>query len=193
MRLNRFVRTAVVVLTCFSMVAPTRCFAAHSEAVAATGTPYANTHQADRPTASDVSLTREGQFTGQLRDREGQPLIGASVQLIKAGRVVAETTSRFDGGFAFTTVRPGFYHVAAAGRLEGYRVWQASVAPPSARPGALIVSGDVLRGQNRGMGSGLFDGAFMNALSNPWLVAGVLAAGIAIPIAVANDDSSDGS
>ena len=40
--------------------------------------------------------------------------------------------------------------------------------------------------------SGVYDGAVMKTLSNPWLFSGLLAAGIAVPIALSNNDN-DGS
>ena len=57
-----------------------------------------------------------------------------------------------------------------------------NTAPPAAQSAALLVSGsDVVRGQNGGL---------VYWLTNPWVLAGLIAAAIAIPIALNNHGSS---
>jgi hypothetical protein len=96
------------------------------------------------------------------------------------------------GRFAFEGLQAGVYQVLGAGTGSVLRLWQPAAAPPAAQSALLLVEGPVVRGQHpRHFGCpppGAYDGAVMRALSNPWVFSGLLAAGIAIPIALSDDD-----
>ncbi len=63
-----------------------------------------------------------------------------------------------------------------------YRLWAPRTAPPAAQQRVLLVSDSkVVLGQNCG-------GNALGWLANPWVLGGLVAAAIAIPLAVANSD-----
>jgi len=80
---------------------------------------------------------------GVVLDPALQPLPGAAVELVSAGRVVAQTVVSADGTFRFTDVAPGRYEVHV--RLAGFRETIARItvgtdAPPPLRIKLLVGS-----------------------------------------------------
>ena len=85
-------------------------------------------------------------------------------------------------------------HVQCGRSARICRVWPESLAPPAARDGILFISGTVVRGQQiqNGIGVGFFNGVLTDTMVNPWVVGGVMAAAVAAPIVILedNDDAS---
>ncbi len=147
--------------------APTRADAARAE------TP---------PLIGDVRLHGQGVFFGQVVTREYAPVEGQAVTLVNADRALATARTDARGYFAFRGLKNGVYQVAVNGSRRAYRVWTAQTAPPAAQPGALIVmENEVVRGQQGGA-----EHVLKGALNNPFIVGGVVAAAVAVPIAVHN-------
>jgi len=145
----------------------------------------ANPPAAARPAAAkvaDVALHQGTLLAGQLVDAQGIPVANAKVAVSQGNWTVAETKTTKDGVFAVRNLKGGVYTVNAAGTQAVYRVWTAETAPPSAKPAVLLVHGDAARGQ--------FGGGLLSALGNPWVLGGIVAAAIAIPIALDDDDNS---
>jgi hypothetical protein len=149
------------------------------------------------PSAPDVALEAGGLMVGQVVDAQGAPRAGAPVVIQQKGVEVARTVADGQGRFAFSGVRGGVYHLVTSNGQAMYRCWAEGTAPPVAQQGALLVAGDVVRGQCGscgtdpcacGGGGGLFGGGW---LSNPWVLAAIVATAIAVPIAVSDND--DGS
>ncbi len=155
---------------------------------------------------TDVRLHHNHILTGQLVDRQGQPTVGADVALWRQGRLITRIRTDADGKFRFTEVGGGVYQVVAGQTGGIFRAWTPASSPPSAQSSILLVTGEAVRGQQGdfmpppdpmypadqdGLGTGVFDGAIMRTLSNPWVVGGLCAAGIAIPLALS--DRGDGS
>lgn len=134
------------------------------------------------PASRDLSLTRDGLLRGQVLTAEGQAVKGATVVLSKIGQPALSVKTAENGKFQFAGVAPGVYQLASAGRGGTVRVWNSELAPPKAHDGALIVSGDVARGKFFGGEGGMF--------SNPLCLTLIVAAAIAIPLALADDDGS---
>lgn len=133
--------------------------------------------------AADVALAAGGVLRGQVLDQQGQPHGKLAVYLVQKNEVVATTTTDREGQFSLANLRGGVYAVHAGAASGVYRLWAANTAPPAAQPAALLVDGQTaVRGQ----------GAF-GWLRNPWVIGGIVAAAIAIPIAVSNHDSGSGS
>lgn len=143
----------------------------------------------------DVKLDGEAGFAGQLVNASGKPQSRATVELRRDRKVIGTIRTDREGRFAFAGLRTGVYEVTAPDATGLYRVWMPRVAPPSAQDEVLLVQGDVVRGQQAmvGPGAGLYDGKAMQILGNPWVFAGVVAAGVAIPVAVSQNDDGEGS
>jgi hypothetical protein len=128
----------------------------------------------------DIALQENGLLKGQVLDTQGAPVTGVPVAVVQQGKVIAATKTDATGHFAITGLKGGVFQVVTAQGGAAYRLWAPRTAPPAAQADALIVNGDtVVRG---GMGGAGF-------LSNPWVLGGIVAAAIAIPLAM--DDGDD--
>jgi hypothetical protein len=145
------------------------------------------------PAATDVALHQGAHgnvFAGRVLDQQGAPQADAPVYLLAQGQKLTETRTDQNGGFAFANLRGGVYQVATADALGVYRVWMPGTAPPSAQPTALIVAGDdLVRGQCHKLRHCLAGARFW--LTHPCVVAGLIGAGVAIPILVINCDDDE--
>jgi hypothetical protein len=135
------------------------------------------------PVAADVALGAGGRLVGQAVDAAGRPLAAAPVILQQADREVAATTADQQGRFAVRGLRGGTYRIAAGEAQGVYRLWAPGTAPPSARPAALVVAGDADRVLGQAGPHGPLAYWFC---CNPWILAGLVAAAIAIPVAIHN-------
>jgi hypothetical protein len=171
MKLQRLGRIASAI-ACFGMVIPNSALAAPPAAAA----------------TNDVALRTGGLLVGQVVDQQGVAKANAPVSIQFAGKEVVNTTTDKNGVFAAKGLRGGAYQLVTPQGASACRLWAADTAPPSARPAALVVSGnDVVRGQGP-MGSWV---GWMK--QHPYIVAGTVAAAIAIPLALADDDFDQGS
>jgi hypothetical protein len=149
---------------------------------------YAASAQLARPASSgvrDVALHDGGCLTGQVLDAAGTPVAGTAVAVIDQSRALASTQTGADGRFAIAGLKAGVYEVATSNGVTVCRLWAPRTAPPAAQGDALVVHGDtVVRG---GLGGG---GGVIGFLSNPWVLGGIVAAAIAIPLLLDDDDAS---
>lgn len=168
MKRARLIQGLMVVLAALGMILPQSVLAADMA----------------KPTVSDVKL-HKGQLWGQVVNPQGVPLAGETVKVWQDGRQMAESKTNTEGGFAFTQLqRGGVYHLTAAKGHGAYRVWSATMAPPTAQEGVLLVAGqETVRGQRMGR-LGYW-------LSNPWVIAGVVATAVAVPVAIHNADDDE--
>jgi len=135
------------------------------------------------PVIVDVALMDGGVLVGQVVDPQGTGLAGIPVSLRSGGQELGASKTVGNGGFAFRGLRSGVYQVVAGEGHGAYRLWESGMAPPAAQPGALIVSGvETVRGQNGVR-------RLRNMLANPWIVAGIIATAVAVPVAIHNSDS----
>lgn len=135
------------------------------------------------PVVVDVALRDGGVLVGQVVHAQGYPLAKVPVVLRSGDQELAVSTTDAAGLFAFRGLQSGVYQVAAANGQQTYRVWPQEAAPPSAKPGALIVVGkDMVRGQRSAR-------TFRNMMSNPWVIGGIIAVAVAVPVAIHNADS----
>lgn len=143
------------------------------------------------PTIVDVQLHQGNQgpvLIGQVVNAEGEPETDVAVDLFSAGKKLATAKTDKRGCFAFTGLPGGIYQLAAAKGQGTFRMWSPGTAPPAAQPGAVVVAGqDLVRGQLLP-----YQGTRIRSLmTNPLVIAGVVAAAVAIPIAIANADDDD--
>jgi hypothetical protein len=171
MKITRTLQYFTVALASMGIVAPQFALAV---------TPAAQAQAAAAP-VTDVAL-HNNMLAGQLLDAQGNPLAGAKVTVSQGNWSVAETQTTAEGVFAVHNLRGGVYTIDAAGTQGIYRVWSAKTAPPSAKPAILMVHGDAARGQ--------FAGGLLATLGNPWVLGGIVAGAIAIPIVLDDDDAS---
>ncbi|HVT26684.1 MAG TPA: carboxypeptidase-like regulatory domain-containing protein [Lacipirellulaceae bacterium] len=165
-------------------------------AVACLGMVLSQSAMAAAPAAgalNDVALRAGGLLVGQVVDQQGVAKAGMPVSIQFAGKEVAKTTTDKNGVFAAQGLRGGQYQLVTPTGGTVCRLWAPNTAPPSARPAALVVSGNqVVRGQ------GVDGGGPMHSWvgwvkTHPYITAGTVAAAVAIPIALADDDFDHGS
>lgn len=136
------------------------------------------------PTAavSDIALQDNGLLQGQVLDMQGAPVKGVPVAVVQQDKLIAAAKTDTNGRFAIAGLSGGVFQVVTAKGGAAYRLWAPNTAPPAAQAGALIVNGDtVVRG---GMNGGV-----LGFLSNPWVLGGIVATAIVLPI-VLDDDAS---
>jgi hypothetical protein len=137
----------------------------------------------------DVALGQGGKLLGQVVDTNGAVESNVPVSLRQGDRELAKAKADANGYFAFSGLRGGVYQVVAAKGVASYRVWAQRTAPPTAQKGALVVSGqNLMRGQYH-HGHGRF-GVMKSYLANPWVVAGIVATAVAVPVGIHNSSSS---
>ncbi len=139
----------------------------------------------EAPTIRDVALQQDGLLVGQVLSKEGTPVAGVPVTIARENRVLGTATTNEQGIFAFRGLKGGVYQLTSANGVAAYRVWHPQTAPPGASPAALVVAGeDAVRGQ---LGAGCL-GMF---LSRPLVIAGIIGAAIAIPLAIALSEDEE--
>ena len=151
----------------------------------------------------DVELTADGTLIGQVINTEGKLRPGTEVVLKQAGVDIAQTTSDAQGNFRFPALRGGAYQIVAGGRWSYVRAWVSQTAPPSSRSQAVVVAGNVIRGQGctvdsctgtcGGTCAAAGRGGPMGFLLHPLVIGAAVAAAIAIPLAVSNNDKDESS
>lgn len=168
MKRTRWYCQTAVLLACVGMILPQRIMAASP---------------APQPLINDVALGANGTLRGQVVDGQGTPKTDADVTVWQNENRVAAAKTDANGNFSVAGLRSGVHQVAAGEGVNVYRFWAPNTAPPAASQEALVVSD-----QNVVRGNGV-----IGFLTNPWVLAGIVAAAIAIPIALNNDDDSSGS
>ncbi len=176
MKTARFIRSVVISLATLGMCLPQVAFAAEPVSM---------------PAVVDVALSDGGVLHGQVVDLQGAGVAGVPVSVKAQDRDVATATTAADGTFSVQGLRGGMYRVAAGQGQGVYRLWSAGTAPPAAQTGATIytqngaVDGNVVVYTQYGGG-----GTLKMLLSNPIVIAGIVATAIAVPVALANSRSS---
>ena len=153
----------------------------------------------------DVQLHEGGLLLGQVVTPDNEPVAGVEVKLTSEGAPVAAAKTGAGGRFAFRGLQGSkVYQVTTNSALETCQVWDKHLAPPSAQPGVLIVSGSrTVRGQCGGYqcgggqcggsrcggsqcGGGTGGCGVLRLLANPLVMAAVVATAVAVPVALHN-------
>ena len=170
MKRTRFQSTLAAV-ACLGMVLPPSTFAAQPAA---------------QPT--DVALRQGGMLVGQVVDAQGAVQAERPVLVLYGEQEVVRTMTDENGVFAAQGLRGGQYRIITEGGESHNRLWAANTAPPAAGDSVVVVSDpNVIRGQ-WGYGGGYATGWLDWVRSHPYITAGIVAAAVAIPLALANDD-----
>jgi hypothetical protein len=134
------------------------------------------------PLIRDVALGPGGRITGQFVNAQGHPQANQLVVLQREGGKVLQLKTDVSGRFALTGMTGGLYQFATVDSGMVCRCWAERTAPPNAIRDVLLVSGEGIQRGQRPISELLFSG--------PVLVALVIAAAIAIPIAVHNSQDA---
>ena len=147
------------------------------------------------PPAIDVALSGGGLLMGQVVDPQGAASAKVPVSLRMQDREIATSLTDNRGYFVVANLRGGVYQIVAPGGHGMYRLWAPGTAPPGAQQGALVMARqDLVRGQCYTGGGVPCGGALGFWLCNPWVVAGVAATAITVPVVIHNskdDPASD--
>ena len=101
------------------------------------------------PEVHDVALARGGLLNGQVVDSQGAAMKAVPVSVWFENHQVATTVSDENGQFSVSGLRGGVHQVSAGQGSGVYRLWTAEAAPPTAKPGKVVVPGEnIVRGQN---------------------------------------------
>ncbi|MBP62418.1 MAG: hypothetical protein CMJ62_12935 [Planctomycetaceae bacterium] len=135
----------------------------------------------------DVALQPGGRLVGQIVDGQAVPQAGVRLAVVSDGEPVALAATDAEGRFEVRGLKAGVFGIQTAQTGVVYRFWAPNTAPPAAAEQALLVNDEtVVRGQLHG-GGGWAN--HFSWLANPWVLAAIVAAAIAIPLAV-DDDAS---
>lgn len=133
-----------------------------------------------QPAATDIELGPGGLLRGMVVDAQGMPVAGVTVTVVDTQQPVAQVVTDEWGRFEVASLRGGTYFVVAEQGFGQFRLWTAGTAPPAAQHAALIVTGDeVVRGQ-------FCIPPLKFWLADPLVIAAIVAAAVAIPVAVHN-------
>ena len=140
------------------------------------------------PQIPDVQLDAAGQLHGVVVDGQGHPMPETRVMLSRVGEVpnrVSMTDAK--GQFRLAALKGGAYQLHTSEGVCVCRAWTAKAAPPGAARSLLVVNDRLVERGQRPVRD-LFT-------SDPVLVATLVAAVIAIPIAIhkSQDDAPPGS
>jgi len=138
------------------------------------------------PAIVDVAMTGQGTVVGRVVDAQGAAVPRTQVAFRSVSGQTATALTDEQGMYAVAGLaQGGLYEASAAGGSGVYRIWQPGTAPPSAQNSAMIVAGGrLVRGQN---------GTPFWSFRNPIFLGGLIAAGVAIPIAAYNSQNNPAS
>jgi hypothetical protein len=164
------------------------CFPAHGLA-AGNNARAADVDSTESWRVADVELQSGGLLVGQLLDAAAKPLAGADVSILSRGNAIASTHTDASGLFAVAGLRGGIHQVNSGDAAQVCRVWAPGTAPPRTASSLQIVAGeDVVRGQWGPPPGNRFLKKAKVWLTNPFVVGGIVAAAVAIPVALHNAD-----
>jgi hypothetical protein len=172
-------RAGLVALAATGILAPQPSVASGPMASASVAGPVAPAHS-----VRDFALQHDGTLRGQVVDAAGHGASETEIAVLQQGRVVVSGRTDAQGHYALHGLQAGVSQVVTEQGVTVCRVWTARTAPPSAQANALLVHDDqVIRGH-------LGNGGLVRFLSNPWVLGGIVAAAIVIPLALDRDDAS---
>lgn len=135
---------------------------------------------------ADVALRPGGMLVGQVVDPQGVVQANKTISIQYGQDEVVRTTTDANGVFAAQGLRGGQYQINTESGQGFYRLWAENTAPPAATDSVVVVANQdsLVRGQWVPPGA-----SWLNWIrSHPYITAGVVAAAVAIPLALADDD-----
>jgi len=121
-----------------------------------------------------------------------RPIAGEAITIQSGGHTIARTTSDINGVFAVAGLRGGVHQIITAESVENCRLWAPGTAPPGATNALRFIPGEdkIIRGQ---WGPAQFGHQAGTWATNPWIIGGIVATAIAVPIVLHNLDDDDDS
>lgn len=166
MKLVRSLKKFTVLLACAGMLA-------------------GQTAQAASPIIRDIALQPGGILNGQVLNEQAVAQGQAKIAVVYQGKPLTVTETDKEGRFVLAGLEPGIYELHLAQGGGAYRVWAPRTAPPAAQESVLLVeNGQVVRGMFG------HNGGHFGWLANPWVLGGLVALAIALPLAFDDDDAS---
>lgn len=130
-----------------------------------------------------VVLQPDGRVHGMLVDQAGRGVSDAPVVIGEEGKLLKQLRTDAEGKFVWKEARVGAFQVVTPERATVYRVWPSDNAPKDAKPAIIqTVDPTIARGASHG--------PLVTFLTNPIFLALLVAAAIAIPLALDDDDDS---
>lgn len=137
----------------------------------------------------DVELGDGGLLVGRIVDANGQPVAAMEVTITSGETPLASTRTDAEGVFAVANLRGGVHAITTSENVQVCRLWAPGTAPPQAPQSIELVSkSNVTRGQYGPPPGNRFVRKAKVWATNPWIVGGVVAAAIAIPVALSDND-----
>lgn len=175
MKLSGIFRHGVIAATCCSMLFGQMVQGANP-------TPAVPRAVAGQVKVQDITLQQDGSLKGQVHGAQGTPIAKAEVVVVRQGQIVARTTTDAKGQFTFAKMSGGVHQIVTEQGVAPVRIWTAQTAPGTAQKSVAIEPSTIIRAQG--------GGSALAWLANPWVLAGIVAAAIAIPLALDNNDAS---
>jgi len=146
---------------------------------------FAAPQTAEKPTVriDDVKLHKNGSLYGVVFTSDLRAAPNRLVTIQQGKNVLAKTKTDKNGGFGFAGLNSGVYQLVSPEGQQTVRVWSGKAAPPAAAPQAVLVN-DTVRAQGGMNGLKVL-------LSNPFVIAGIIATAVAVPVAIHNSGSDD--
>jgi hypothetical protein len=209
---SRPVRCLIVAVTAACSLVPQTSWA-ESEGMHASAEP---------PLISDIALSNNGTLRGKVVDANNQPRANAELTVWHEKRPVGKIRSNQKGEFAFSGLRGGVHRVTTEKAAFTCRFWSPNTAPPSAKSAILLVDNPLVTAEQvEGVKQAQYlepgteygspspptqtvghcspqnniryrKGAKGLCWRNPWVIGGLVATAIAIPVAL-NGDGDDAS
>jgi hypothetical protein len=155
------------------------------------------------PAVTDVALRDGGLLIGQVVNPQGVAMEAVAVSVRYDGQELVNTKTGKDGYFAVKGLRGGVHQIITTQGHGVYRLWTVGTAPPVAQEGALLVAdGRVVAGQQQDpqqqpqqeyYEEDTQHGHLKAFLSNPLVVAGIVATAVAVPVVVYNNQHKPSS
>jgi len=166
-------KLGILCLACAGMILPAPTLSA-----AVNGQP-AGGRVADPVSALvDVELSDGGLLSGQVIESAGMPPAGTRVSVRQMGLEVAATETDRTGNFQVRGLRAGPCEIVAGRAYGTFRLWAPDTAPPLARRSALVLATEGPIRAN--------EGPIGYWLGKPWVIAGIVAVAVGVPVAIHN-------
>ena len=136
----------------------------------------------------DVTLESNGVLQGYVVDGQGIPAGGVKVQLTSSDGQSVTTLADASGRFGYRGLTGGSYQLETTLGVVQCRVWTAQAAPPRSATTLLVIHDKQwARGQHYAPPAvnGMV-GRMKRVMTNPFAVAAIIGAAVAIPVAIHN-------